>query len=97
MGGIENLILIVGFVAIFYFLIWRPQSKRAKEHRELIGGLDKGDEVITSGGIVGRIVKVEDDFVVCRIANNVEIRVQKPAVTATLPKGTLDGIEGKKS
>lgn len=81
-----------GFILLFYFLLWRPQSKRAKEHRQLIAGLDKGDEVVTSGGIAGRIVRVKDDFVVIQVAEGVEVKVQKVAVAAALPKGTLKEI-----
>ncbi len=83
------------FILIFYFLIIRPQSKRAKEHRELISALAKGDEVVTAGGMVGTVSKVEDQFVVCRFGDNVEIRVQKSAVSATLPKGTLKSLGEK--
>ncbi len=91
--GYMDLLLIGGFVAIFYFLLWRPQSKRRKEHQSLVGGLSKGDEVITSGGVAGQITKVDDDFVKVRVANNVELRVQKSAVSATLPKGTLKALD----
>lgn len=87
-GGFE-FILLIGFVAIFYFLIWRPQSKRRKEHRELISSLSKGDEIVTNGGIMGQITQVRDDLIVVEVADKVELRVQKSAVSATLPKGTL--------
>jgi preprotein translocase subunit YajC len=93
--GYMDLVLLVGFVGIFYFLLWRPQSKRRKEQQTLIAGLAKGDEVVTVGGIVGRIAKVEDDFVKLQISNNVELRVQKSAVGATLPKGTLKSLDEK--
>ncbi|NWO08253.1 MAG: preprotein translocase subunit YajC [Alteromonadaceae bacterium] len=92
MGVMGQVIFFAGFIAIFYFLIWRPQSKRAKEHKELMAGLNKGDEVVTSGGVAGRITKVSDDFIVLEVADNVEIRVQKVAVGAALPKGTLKDI-----
>lgn len=82
-----------GFALIFYFMIFRPQSKRRKEHQALVGGLAKGDEVVTVGGIAGAVTKVEDDFVKVNIANNVEIRVQKSSVGASLPKGTLRSLE----
>ena len=78
---------------IFYFLLIRPQSKRRKEHQALMSGLSKGDEVVTSGGMVGQINKVEDDFVKVQVAPNVELRVQKSAVGATLPKGTLKSLD----
>ena len=73
-------------------MIIRPQSKRNKEHKALMEGLNKGDEVVISGGMMGKVVKVTDDFVVVEVANNVEISFQKGAVTATLPKGTLKNI-----
>ncbi len=92
-AGLINLLFLGGFVLIFYFLLWRPQSKRRKEHAALMGGLSKGDEVVTSGGIVGQINKVEDDFVKLQVSNNLEVRVQKSAVGATLPKGTLKSLD----
>ena len=93
--GYESLFLLVGFVAIFYFLLWRPQSKRRKEHQALMAGLNKGDEVVTAGGLVGRVTKVEDDFVKLEVAKDTEFRVQKSAVGATLPKGTLKSLDEK--
>jgi preprotein translocase subunit YajC len=90
-----DLLLLVGFVGIFYFLLWRPQSKRRKEHQQLMSGLAKGDEIITAGGVVGRVTKVEDDFVKVQVADNVELRIQKSAVGATLPKGTLKSLDEK--
>jgi len=91
-SAIMQFVFLGGFILLFYFLLWRPQSKRAKEHKQLIGGLDKGDEVVTSGGIAGRIVRVKDDFVVIQIAEGVEVKVQKIAIAAALPKGTLKEI-----
>ncbi len=93
--GYLDLLLLVGFVAIFYFLLWRPQSKRRKEHQALMSGLNKGDEIVTAGGLVGRITKIEDDFVKIEVAKNTEFRVQKSAVGATLPKGTLKSLDEK--
>ncbi|MCK7548249.1 preprotein translocase subunit YajC [Marinobacter koreensis] len=92
MGVIGQVIFFAGFILIFYFLIWRPQSKRAKEHKALMSGLNKGDEIVTSGGVAGKITKVADDFIVLEVADNVEIKVQKVAVAAALPKGTLKDI-----
>ena len=91
-SAIFNLLFIGGMFVLFYLMLWRPQSKRAKEHRELVSGLGKGDEVLTSGGILGRITKVTDDFVVVEISNNLEIKLQKGSVQATLPKGTMKSI-----
>ena len=87
-----SLLMLVGFMVIFYFMIWRPQAKRAKEHKNLLAGLQKGDEVITSGGIAGRVVKVADDFVVLEVSDTVELKIQKMAIAASLPKGTLKAI-----
>ncbi len=80
-------VFLVGFLVIFYLMIWRPQAKRAKEHKNLIAGLQKGDEVVTSGGIAGKVTKVADDFVVIEVSDNVELKFQKVAIAATLPKG----------
>lgn len=90
-GGFEWVFLI-GFLVIFYLMIWRPQAKRSKEHKNLLGGLQKGDEVVTSGGMAGKVTKVADDFVVVEVADNVELKFQKQAIAATLPKGTLKAI-----
>lgn len=90
-SGFEWLFL-VGFLVIFYLMIWRPQAKRAKEHKNLLAGLQKGDEVVTGGGMTGKVVKVADDFVVLEVADNVELKFQKAAIVATLPKGTLKAI-----
>ena len=92
-AGMINLLFLGGFILIFYFLLWRPQSKRRKEHQALIGSLAKGDEVVTSGGIVGQINRVEEDFIKIQVAKNMELRVQKSAVGATLPKGTLKSLD----
>ena len=80
--------LIILFV-VFWFLLLRPQMKRAKEHRQLLTKLQKGDEVITSGGMAGRIEDLGESFVTVEIADKVSIKVQRGAITAVLPKGTL--------
>ena len=85
-------IFLVGFLVIFYLMIWRPQAKRAKEQKNLLINLQKGDEVVTNGGIAGKIVKVSDDFVVLEVSDTVELKFQKGAIAATLPKGTLKAI-----
>lgn len=92
-AGIVNIVFLVGFVLIFYFLLWRPQSKRRKEHMDLMGGLGKGDEVVTAGGIVGQINKVEEDFVQLQVSPQVVLRMQKSSISATLPKGTLKSLD----
>ncbi|KZZ73696.1 preprotein translocase subunit YajC, partial [Oleiphilus sp. HI0130] len=81
-----------GFILIFYFLMWRPQSKRAKEHKNLVSSLSKGDEVVSSGGIAGKITKVSEDFISVEVSEGVELKIQKVAVSSVLPKGTLKGL-----
>ncbi len=83
--------LIVIFV-LFFFMIIRPQMKQAKEQRNMIAALQKGDEVVTSGGIVGKVTKVTEAFVVLEIAPETEINVQKHAIASALPKGTIKSI-----
>ncbi len=87
-----DIFIIVAFALVFYFIVWRPQSKRAKEHRELVGGLAKGDEVVTNGGLIGKIVKVDEQYLVLEVAPNTELKLQKHAIAAALPKGTIKQI-----
>ncbi|ROR32808.1 preprotein translocase subunit YajC [Inmirania thermothiophila] len=86
--------LVILFV-VFYFLLIRPQSKRAKEHRKMIEALAKGDEVVTNGGLAGRITALDDQFVTLQVADGVEVQVQRPMIAALLPKGTLRQGRGK--
>lgn len=88
-GQIAPLLMMVAFIAIFYFLLIRPQQKKAKDHQAMISRLSVGDEVVTSGGILGRVTEVGDTFVTLEIADAVRIKVQKPQVTSLMPKGTL--------
>ena len=88
-GGFSQILILLGFVVIFYLLLWRPQAKRAKEHRQLMSSLAMGDEVITTGGMVGKITALRDDLVTLKIAENVEIKMQKAAIASVLPKGTV--------
>lgn len=83
--------LVVIFV-LFFFMIIRPQMKQAKEQRNMIAALQKGDEIVTSGGIVGKVTKVTEAFVTVEIAANTEITVQKQAIQTALPKGTIKSI-----
>lgn len=83
--------MIVIFV-LFYFMLIRPQMKRAKEQRTMITALQKGDEVVTSGGLLGKITKVSDQYVTIEIAPNVNIPVQKQAIQTLLPKGSIKTI-----
>ena len=88
-----SLIFFGGMILIFYFILIRPQSKRAKEHRALVEGLSKGDEVVTNGGILGKITGVAEQNVTVEIADNVEIKIQRTAVTTVLPKGSLKAAQ----
>ena len=90
-SGFEWLFL-VGFLVIFYLMIWRPQAKRAKEHKNLLAGLSTGDEVVTGGGILGKVKKVTDEFVVLEVGDSQELKFQKGSIVAVLPKGTLKAI-----
>lgn len=92
-SGISFVMMFVIFFLFIYFAIWRPQSKRAKEQQSLMNSLAKGDEVMTSGGILGRINKLTDQYVSIAIANNVDIVLQKSSIVSVLPKGTLKSIE----
>ena len=91
-GGFMEFLPLIALLAVFYFLILRPQQKRAKEHKALIEALQKGDEVVTIGGILGKVTKVGDDNVAVEIADNVVIQVQKAAIQNVLPKGTIKSI-----
>ena len=91
-GGLMGLLPIILMFVLLYFMMIRPQMKRAKEHKAMTEALAKGDEVVTSGGLLGRITKVTDAYVTVEIAANTEIVVQKAAVTTLLPKGTMKSI-----
>ncbi len=88
-GGYFTLIMLIVLFVAFYFLLIRPQSKRAKEHKALIAALAKGDEVVTNGGTLGRITHVGDNFVTVEIADGVETKVQRQAIQSVMPKGTI--------
>lgn len=84
-----TIIMLVVFFIIFYFLLIRPQAKRAKEHRAMLSHLVQGDEVVTSGGLAGKIFEIEETFLILEIATNVKVRIQKGSIGSVLPKGTL--------
>jgi preprotein translocase subunit YajC len=91
-GGMMGFLPIVLMFVLLYFMLIRPQMKRAKDHKAMIAALEKGAEVVTSGGIVGRITKLSDAYITMEIAPNTEIVVQKQAVQTLLPKGTMKAI-----
>jgi preprotein translocase subunit YajC len=90
-----GLLFPIALIAIFYFLLIRPQTKRAKEHKKMIEAIAKGDEVVTQGGVLGRVTEVGDNFLNVEIANGLEIKVQKNAISALMPKGTYRQPEKK--
>jgi preprotein translocase subunit YajC len=92
-GGMESILLIVLMFVVLYFLMIRPQMKRAKEHKGMIEALQKGDEVVTAGGVLGRISKINENYLTVEVAPNVEIQMQRPSVQLVLPKGTIKNIE----
>lgn len=87
----QMLPLVLMFV-LLYFLMIRPQMKRAKEHKAMIDALQKGDEVVAAGGMLGRVTRLNENYVTVEIANNVEVQVRRPAVEIVLPKGTIKNI-----
>lgn len=90
--GTFSLVMIAAIFVLFYFTLIRPQNKRAKEHRELVGKLKKGDEVITAGGILAKVVSIDEQYIKVSIAEGVEISLQRSAVSTVLPKGTLKSL-----
>ena len=92
-SGYLEIGMLVFFVLIFYLLIWRPQAKRAKDHRNLVTSLSVGDEIVMGGGLIGKIEDIKDDILLLAIAQGVNIRCQKQSVTSVLPKGTLKSLE----
>ena len=94
-GGADlmSMLPIILMFVVLYFVMIRPQMKRAKEHKAMVEALQKGDEVIAAGGVLGKVTKVADNYVTIEISSNVEIRVQRPAVQLVLPKGTIKSSE----
>lgn len=88
-SGFMGLLPLFILFAVFWFFLIRPQMKQAKEHKTLVESLTKGDEVVTTGGLLGKIKEVGDNFIVLEIAKEVQVKVQKHAISATMPKGTI--------
>lgn len=86
--GFVSFLPMIALFAIFYFLLIRPQQKRQKEHRNMVAALAKGDEIVTMGGLLGKITEVDENFVTVQFAKDTQIRVQKVSVQAMMPKGT---------
>lgn len=90
--GTFSLIMIAAIFVLFYFMLIRPQNKKAKEHRELISRLKKGDEIITSGGMLAKVVNLDEQYIKVSPSEGIEINLQRGAVIAVLPKGTLKSL-----
>ena len=93
--GIEGMLFPLGILVFFYFLFLRPQSKRAKEKKQMIAAMSKGVEVVTSGGILGKVVDLDDNFVKIEVADNIFIQVQRQSIDSMMPKGTYKAITKK--
>jgi len=88
-GQFQFILMMAAFVALFYFMLIRPQQKRTREHQALLSKLATGDEVVTSGGVLGKVTEVGDTFITLEVADGVRIKVQKVQITQLMPKGTL--------
>lgn len=91
-GEMFQILFLVGLFVLFYFIAIRPQRKRQKEHQQMVSALSKGDEVVTSSGILGKVTNLDDNYMVLNVANNVDMKFQRVHVHAILPKGTLKSI-----
>jgi len=95
--GFEGLLFPVALIAIFYFLLIRPQQKRTKEHKKMMGEAKKGDEIVTNGGLLGKIIEAGDHFLTIEVSNNVTVQVSKASIASVMPKGTYkSGAKTKK-
>jgi preprotein translocase subunit YajC len=92
-GGYEQILLLVGMFAVMYFLLIRPQMKRAKEQRAMVEALQKGDEVVAAGGLIGRVTKLSEQYLTLEVAPNTEVVMQRNAVQVVLPKGTIKSVQ----
>ena len=91
-GMMMQFVMIAVFIGIFYFLIWRPQAIRAKEHRALIDSVTVGSEIVFAGGLMGKVTKLDGDFAVVELSRGVDIKVQRASVISVLPEGTLNNL-----
>lgn len=92
-SAMPSIIMLVLIVVVFWFLLIRPQMKRNKEHRELVANLSKGEEIVTAGGLLGRITAVGESFLTVELADNLTVKVQKHSVTQVVPKGTVKSAD----
>jgi preprotein translocase subunit YajC len=88
-AGLINLVMLVVLFLVFYFLLIRPQTKRVKEHKQMVEALAKGDEVVTNGGLLGKITNLGENFIMLEVDTNTEVKVQRQSIAAVMPKGTM--------
>lgn len=93
---LSTLLFPIGLVILFYFFLIRPQSKRHKEHKAMVSSLQKGEEITTTGGLLGKVTAVDENFITLEISNNISIHVQKHAVQSVMPKGTIKELNNTK-
>ncbi len=91
-AGISALLMPLVFLVVFYFLLWRPQSKKAKEQKAMVDSIQKGDEVVTSGGLLGKVSAISEQYLSLVISDEVTIKIQRAAINNVLPKGTIKSI-----
>ena len=91
-GGLSSIIMMVGMFAVLWFIMIRPQMKRQKEIKAMLEALGKGDEVVTASGLLGKVIEMKDQYVTVELAANMQVKMQKNAITAVLPKDTLKSI-----
>ncbi|NOT85710.1 MAG: preprotein translocase subunit YajC [Methylococcaceae bacterium] len=93
--GIEGMLFPLAILLAFYFLFLRPQSKRAKEQKEMLAALSKGTEVVTTGGVLGKVAEVDENFVCLEISDGIFVQVQRHAIATLMPKGTYKALQKK--
>ncbi|WP_353573147.1 preprotein translocase subunit YajC [Candidatus Albibeggiatoa sp. nov. BB20] len=91
-GGFASFIPLVILIVVFYFLLIRPQQQRVKDHNNMVTSLQKGDEIVTNGGLLGRIIDIGENFIQIQIAQNTEVKIQRQAVSSIMPKGTMKNL-----
>ena len=92
MGDYTSFLILIGFFVLIYFLMIRPQNKQRKAHEEMVQGIEVGDEVVSSGGLLGRVTKISDQFFEINLGDNTRVKMQKGSVSNVLPKGTINSI-----
>ena len=93
---LSTLLFPIGLIVLFYFFLIRPQSKRHKEHKAMVASLQKGEEVTTTGGLLGKVTAIGENFVTLEVGNNINIHIQKHAVQSVMPKGTIKELNNQK-